>query len=125
MADITYNAPTIKVSIDDKEYTIPERTEKLEKQLKQHDEKIKTVSQYKSDMELVKILLGEESAKQIFPKGEDENLDRLHYIAMKLVELYYEAYRRMEDEPFEDSLEKLGRISEKVGNIASLQKLAK
>lgn len=125
MADISYNAPTIKVSIDDREYIIPERTERLEKKLKQHDEKIKSVSQYKSDYELVEIILGEDSAKQIFPKGEDENLDRLHFIAMKLVEVYYKAYKEMEDETFDDNLNKLGKISEKVGNIAALQKLAK
>lgn len=125
MADISYNAPTIKVSIDDREYIVPERTERIEKKLKQHDEKIKSVSQYKSDYELVEIILGDDAAKQIFPKGEDENLDRMHFIAMKLVEVYYKAYKEMEDESFDENLKKLGQISDKVGNIATLQKLAK
>lgn len=125
MADISYNAPTIKVSIDDREYIVPERTERIEKKLKQHDEKIKSVSQYKSDYELVEIILGDDAAKQIFPKGEDENLDRMHFIALKLVEVYYKAYKEMEDESFDENLKKLGQISDKVGNIATLQKLAK
>ena len=125
MTDITYSAPTIKVEIDGETYVVPERTERIEKLLKQHDEKIKSVSQYQSDYELVKIILGNDAVKQIFKKGEDENLDRMHYIAMKLTDIYYSAYKEMEEESFEDNLNKLGRISDKVGNIANLQKLAK
>lgn len=123
--DITYNPTPIKVQIDGQEYAIPERTERLEKKLKAHDDRIRTVSQYRSDYDLVEIILGEDTAKQIFPKGEDENLDRLHYIAVKLMEVYYRAYNEMRDESFNDSLKNLGKISEKVGNIAELRKLAK
>lgn len=123
MTDISYHAPVIKVQIDGQDYEIPERTERLEKQLKAHDDRLKSVSQFRSDYDLVEILLGKESAKQIFPKGEDENLDRLHYIAVKLMEIYYQAYKEIEDQTFEDSLNKLGRISDKVGNIAKLEKL--
>lgn len=125
MTDISYSAPAIKVQIDGVNYDVPERTERLERQLKQHDDRLKSVSQYRSDYDLVEIILGKDAAKQIFPKGEDENLDRLHYIAVKLMEVYYRAYKEMEDESFEDSLNKLGKISDKVGNIASLEKLGK
>ena len=125
MADISYNVPAIKVQIDGQEYTVPARTERLERQLKQHDDRLKSVSQYQSDLDLVKIILGADAAKQIFPNGEDENLDRMHYIAVKLMEIYYKAYKDIEDESFEDSLDKLGRISDKVGNLAKLEKLAK
>ena len=120
MADISYNVPAIKVQIDGQEYTVPARTERLERQLKQHDDRLKSVSQYQSDYDLVKIILGTDAAKQIFPNGEEENLDRMHYIAVKLMEIYYKAYKDIEDESFEDSLDKLGRISDKVGNIAKL-----
>lgn len=123
MNDISYNAPGIKVRIDDEEYVVPDRTERLEKQLKQHDDRLKSVSQYQSDYDLVKIILGADAAKKIFPKGEDENLDRMHYIAVKLMEIYYKAYKEIEDQTFEDSLNKLGQISDKVGNIAKLEKL--
>ena len=125
MADISYNVPAIKVQIDGQEYTVPARTERLERQLKQHDDRLKSVSQYQSDYDLVKIILGIDAAKQIFPNGEEENLDRMHYIAVKLMEIYYKAYKDIEDESFEDSLDKLGRISDKVGNLAKLEKLAK
>lgn len=125
MTDISYHAPVIKVQIDGQDYEIPERTERLEKQLKAHDDRLKSVSQFRSDYDLVEILLGKESAKQIFPKGEDENLDRLHYIAVKLMEIYYQAYKEIEDQTFEDSLNKLGQISDKVGNIAKLEKFGK
>ena len=125
MTDISYSAPAIKVQIDGVNYDVPERTERLERQLKQHDDRLKSVSQYRSDYDLVEIILGKDAAKQIFPKGEDENLDRLHYIAVKLMEVYYRAYKEMEDESFEDSLNKLGKISDKVGNIACLEKLGK
>lgn len=125
MTDISYSAPAIKVQIDGVNYDVPERTERIERQLKQHDDRLKSVSQYRSDYDLVEIILGKDAAKQIFPKGEDENLDRLHYIAVKLMEVYYRAYKEMEEESFEDSLNKLGKISDKVGNIASLEKLGK
>lgn len=125
MNDITYTAPTINVMIDGQEYAVPARTERLERQLKQHDDRLKSVSQYQSDYDLVKIILGADAAKQIFPAGEDENLDRMHYIAVKLMEIYYKAYKEIEDESFEDSLDKLGKISDKVGNLSKLEKLVK
>ena len=78
MTDISYSAPAIKVQIDGVNYDVPERTERLERQLKQHDDRLKSVSQYRSDYDLVEIILGKDAAKQIFPKGEEENLDRLH-----------------------------------------------
>ena len=125
MADISYVQTTIKVIIDGEEYIVPERTERLEKQLKQHDERIKSVSQYQSDYDLVKIILGNDAVKKIFPKGEDENLDRLHYIAVRLLEVYYQAYKQIENENFENDLNQIGRLDAKVGNLANLQKLIK
>lgn len=125
MADISYIAPSINVEIDGEKYTVPERTERLERQLKQHDERLKSVSQYQSDYDLVKIILGADAVKKIFPKGEDENLDRMHYIAVKLMEIYYKAYKEIEDQTFEESLDKLGKISDKVGPLAKLEKLGK
>lgn len=125
MTDISYNAPTIKVSIDDVEYTVPERTERLEKQLKAHDEKIKSVSQYQSDYDLVKIILGNDAVKKIFPKGEDENLDRMHFIATKLMEVYYQNYQQLEKQSYEEQLDQIGRVNDKVGNLVALQKLRK
>lgn len=125
MNDITYYPVPITVRIDGQDYPVPERTERLEQQLKAHDARIKSVSQFQSDYDLVEIILGKEAAKAIFPKGEDENLDRLHYIASKLMEVYYQAYRKMEDESYKESLSKLGEISDKVGNIAKLEKLGK
>lgn len=125
MTDISYNAPTIKVSIDDVEYTVPERTERLEKQLKAHDEKIKSVSQYQSDYDLVKIILGNDAVKKIFPKGEDENLDRMHFIVTKLMEVYYQNYQQLEKQSYEEQLDQIGRMNDKVGNLVALQKLRK
>lgn len=125
MNDLTYYSTPVSVRIDGQDYPVPERTERLEQQLKAHDARLKSVSQFQSDYDLVEIILGKEAAKQIFPKGEDENLDRLHYIASKLMEVYYQAYRKMEDESYKESLNKIGELSDKVGNLAKLDKLAK
>lgn len=125
MNDITYYSVPVSVRIDGQDYPVPQRTERLEQQLKAHDNRLKAVSQYQSDYDLVEIILGKEAAKQIFPKGEDENLDRLHYIASRLMEVYYQEYRKMEEASYKESLDKLGEISDKVGNIAKLEKLGK
>lgn len=114
MIDITYEPKEVAVIIDGNEYLLPERTEKLEKQLKSHDSKIRSVSQYDSDYDLVKIMLGMEAVKKIFPKGEDENLDRMHFITTKIVEAYYAEYRAIEEETYKETIEKLDEVTDKV-----------
>lgn len=125
MNDISYVVPETSVIIDGNEYVIPERTEKIEQQLKKHDEKVKSVSQFNSDYELVEIILGKESAKKIFPKYENENLDRLHYIAVKLTEVYYQAYRDIEEEKYKQNIGLLDDLSDKVESISKLDKIGK
>ena len=124
MQIIDYEPKEVYVTIGGVDYRVADRTEKVEKELREHDRKVGTVSQYESDMEVVRILIGKDAAKKLFPKGEDENLDRLYYIASKLVECYRENYNQIKAESDRKLLEpvmtQLSEISEKVKPIVSM-----
>lgn len=76
------------LEVDKKEYEIPKRTVKIAKALKEHDEKLSRMDEYQSNMEVLYILFGEEKAKEMFPDGEDTNLDKL----LKCVKLALAAF---------------------------------
>jgi len=128
MQIIDYEPKEVYVTIGGVDYRVADRTEKVEKELRENYRKAGTVSQYESDIELVRILLGKEAAKKIFPNGENENLDRLYYIATKLVELYMENYNQIKAESDKKLLEpvmtQLSELSEKMKPIASVTETA-
>ena len=67
MQIIDYEPKEVYVTIGGVDYRVADRTEKVEKELREHDRKVGTVSQYESDMELVRILIGKDAAKKLFP----------------------------------------------------------
>ena len=68
----------VTVDIEGHEYALAERTEKTEKALRNLESRVGLESQYASDLALIRILIGEEAVAELFPREEDENLDRLH-----------------------------------------------
>jgi len=120
MQNIDYEIRDIIVSINGKEYPVAKRNEKTEKALRYRESKLLTSTQYDSDMELVRILLGPDAAKELFPGGEDENLDRLHYIAAQIYDAYMADYRKIEKERQEKQLEQIEALSEKIKPLADL-----
>lgn len=114
MEIIDYTPRDIIVSIGGKEYPLAKRTEKTEKALREHNRKVSTTTQYESDMDLVRILLGNAAMKELFPLGEDEDLDRLHLIAVRLSMIYESEYQRIEAMRFEKEINQLDELSEKL-----------
>ncbi len=125
MKDLDYAPKQVVVSIGGKEYPVAERTEKVEKAIREHDAGLGERSQLESDFELVSILLGESAAKELFPHGEDENLDRLYYIATKLVEAYRANYNQIVEDNIrvssEPVLEQLKELTEAIKTVTALK----
>lgn len=120
------------LELDGKEYEIPQRTVGIAKALAVHDEKISKMSEYESNMELLEILFGRESAKEMFPEGEDTNLDKLAKCCKIVLAAFYADLHEITEEekdeqlkkldPILNRLEKAGGIVDKAGDIVTEQK---
>lgn len=88
MEIIDYQPKEVIVSIGGNEYTVAPRTEKTERALREIETGAKGLSQYESDTAVIRILLGDKAVKEIFPLGENENLDRLYSIASQVLRAY-------------------------------------
>lgn len=123
--NIDYEPKQIVVSIGGREYPVAPRTEKVEQAIRDHDAGMGNKSQYSSDIELVSILLGEKAAGELFPNGENENLDRLYFIATKLVEAYRANYYQIVDDNLRERanpvLEQLKELSDAVKTLTALK----
>ncbi len=122
--NIDYEPKQIVASIGGREYPVAPRTEKVEQAIRDHDASMGNKSQYSSDIELVTILLGEKAAGELFPNGENENLDRLYFIANKLVEAYRANYRELANEAAKSqinpAIEQLKELAESVKPLIAL-----
>lgn len=125
MKDLDYTPKQVVVSIGGKEYPVAERTERVEKAIREHDAGMENKSQFESDFALVSILLGDDAARELFPNGENENLDRLYFIATKLVEAYRANYYQIVDDNLRESanpvLEQLKELSDAVKTLTALK----
>lgn len=125
MKTIDYRAKDpVTVSIEGNEYEIAERTAKTEKALRELESRVRSDSQYESDLALTGILIGKDAVSELFPNGEDENLNRLHYYAVKLLELYQDEYRQIEAERYEATLKQMDAITSRAESVLSLAELA-
>ncbi len=124
MEILDYQPKEVIVKIGGNEYHVAPRTEAVEKAIREHDADIGVKSQFESDYSLVEILLGKSAAKELFPLGENENLDRLYFIASKLIEAYRANYRELADEMSKSQLnpaiEQLKELAESVKPLLAL-----
>lgn len=125
MKTIDYRAKeSVTVSIEGNEYALAERTGRTEKELRELESRARSDTQYESDLALIRILVGENAVSELFPNGEDENLNRLHYYAVKLLELYQDEYRQIEAERYETTLKQMDAITSRAESVLSLAGLA-
>ena len=119
--EIDYEPKQIVASIGGREYPVAPRTEKIERTLRELEAGSGSVSQYESDMKTVQTLLGEKAAAELFPLGEDENLDRLYAIAVKLLGAYRANYTELASESAKDQMDPiLEQLKELSNNIKPL-----
>ena len=76
------------LEVDGVQYEIPQRTAALEKLIRERDAKINEMTEYESNMKMLEILFGEDKAKQMFPDGEQTNLDKLEKCTKFAIALY-------------------------------------
>ena len=76
------------LEVDGVQYEIPQRTAALENLIRERDANINNMTEYEANIELLKILFGEEKAFQMFPDGEQTNLDKLEKCTKFAISLY-------------------------------------
>lgn len=111
--NIAYEPKKIIVSIDDVDYEVAQRTEEVDKKLREHNDKIDTMSSYEANYDLVKILLGNDAAKAIFPNGEKENLTRMYVIARGVDDAYNAEYQEIKDKELNETLSKMDEFAKR------------
>ncbi len=109
--NISYEPKKIIVTIDDVDYEVAERTVETDKKLMEHNDRIASMSNFEANYDLVKILLGADAAKKIFPNGDKENVTRSYMIARGVDEAYQAEYQEIKDKELEATLSKLDNLS--------------
>ena len=120
MLDLSYEPKRVSVRIDGEEYEIAERRPEIDEKLQTHNDNIGNMSSYEASYNLVRILLGDEAAKKIFPNGKQENLNRMYYIARGVDQAYQAEYQELRDKEFEDALSKMDRIAERTKPVIEM-----
>ena len=118
--NITYEPKKIIVTIDDVDYEVAERTVATDKLLQEHNEKIGTMTNFEANYDLVKILLGAEAAKKIFPNGDKENVTRSYVIARGVDDAYQAEYQEIRDKEMDETLAKLDGFSSRARPVIEM-----
>ena len=113
MIDLSYEPKKIFVRIDGQEYEVAERKPEIDEALQRNNDNLDNMSSYEASYNLVKILLGDEAVKKIFPNGKQENLNRMYYIAKGVDNAYQEEYQEMRDKEYEETLTKLDNLAQR------------
>lgn len=110
MAKIQFEAPVQKVlEINGKDYPIAQRTGALEKRIiAEHDAKLGKLTEFERYSILIDLLLGEGTFKELFPKGEDDNLDMMAEVAYVAQHEFNAEKRAIERKRIEDDMSNIG-----------------
>jgi hypothetical protein len=118
--DLSYESKEIFVTIDGTEYRVADRTDETEQKLAAHDKRLGTASTFESDYELIEILLGREAASKIFPLGKKENLTRLAYIALGVLEAYNAEINAIRERELDKSLVSIDKMAERAEPVIEM-----
>ncbi len=110
---INYEPTEIKVKIDGEEYIVAERTALTDEKLQEHNANVDSMTSYEASYDLVKILLGEDACKKIFPKGKGENLTRMYVIAKGVDNAYQAEYQAIRDKEYDEVMNKVDKMAER------------
>ena len=110
MAKIQFEAPVQKVlEINGKEYPIAQRTGALEKRIiAEHDAKLGKMTEYERYKVLVDLLLGNGTFAELFPDGENGNLDMMAEVAYVAQHEFNAEKREIERKRIEDDMSNIG-----------------
>lgn len=113
MIDLSKDTKKIFVRIDGEEYEVAERTAETDEKLQEHNNKLESMNQYEASYNLVKILLGEDAVKKVFPNGKKENLTWMYRVAKGVDEAYQAEFQELRDKEYEDTLAKMDKLAER------------
>lgn len=113
---VEFESNVYELEIDGKTYAIAERTAETEKKIAERDSELKARSEYESNMALLNILLGEKAVKEIFPDGENENLDKIAKIAYYALKYYYHDKNEFDKSIIKEKAEKLKQNIRAIGD---------
>lgn len=113
MVDLSKDTKKIFVRINGEEYEVAERTAEIDEKLQAHNDSLDSMSSYEASYNLVKILLGEDAVKKIFPNGKKENLTWMYRVAKAVDEAYQEEYQELRDKEYEETLNKLDTLAQR------------
>lgn len=112
----------ITIEINDNTYELPERTVAVEEAIKKHDELIPERNEYENNKEMIEILIGKKAFKEIFPKGEKENLDNIAMVAFACLEAYYKPKTDAENARAKAALDRIQALQNKANHPANKRK---
>lgn len=110
MAKIQFEAPAQKVlEINGKDYPIAQRTGALEKRIiAEHDAKLGKMTEYERYKVLIDLLLGNGTFAELFPDGENGNLDMMAEVAYVAQHEFNAEKREIERKRIEDDMSNMG-----------------
>lgn len=110
MAKIQFEAPVQKIlEINGKDYPIAQRTGALEKRIiAEHDAKLGKMTEYERYKVLIDLLLGNGTFAELFPDGENGNLDMMAEVAYVAQHEFNAEKREIEKKRIEDDMSNMG-----------------
>ena len=108
------------IEVDGIEYEIPQRTAKLEKEMIEHDKNASEMTEYEANMSMLSILFGKDKAHQMFPDGENTNLDKLAKCTKFSVALYMAEYNAIRDEEAKTKMQLVKPLIEQMEETGKL-----
>ena len=106
------------LEVDGIEYEIPQRTSKLEEQIKIHDENVVNNTEYHNNMTMLEILFGKENAHQMFPDKDKTNLDKLSKCAKMALVAYYSNLNSVKNEELNKAVKEVRPLINEIDKVA-------
>lgn len=125
MTKIELTTPVKKVlEINGKDYPIAARTGALEQRIiAEHDKKLGTMTEYEQYRVIISLLLGENAFAELFPHGEEENLDMMAQVAYVAQQEFNAEKRKMERQKIEDDVKDMG-LDKMIESMSAFNKQA-
>lgn len=110
MAKIELTAPPQKVlEINGKDYPLAQRTGALEKRIiEEHDRKLGKMTEFEQYEIIIDLLLGRGVFEELFPAGEDDNLDLMAQVAFVAQDEFNAEKRKIQRQKIDHDTEALG-----------------
>lgn len=108
------------LQIDGVDYVIPQRTEKIECKLREHDKRLDNMSELEANFNTLEILFGNDAANKMFPEKDAINLDKLAKCVKYALALYRAEQTAIREEEIKEKLDAVQPLLKSVGDISKL-----